>query len=331
MKEKEREEAGDSASAAKGGAAKAAADTAKKDVVIDWEGLTDRKARLTVHTSPTNDWLLSKDGEKLFYLTVFDKGNDLWVTEPRTRDTKLFAKLGADNARMEMSPDGKFIFVLADGKPVKIGTDDGKVTPIKTGGEMVLKAADERAYIFDHAWRQFKEKFYLPEITNVDWPYYYREYERFLPYIDNNYDFAELLSEMLGEVNASHTGGRFNAAQPNTDETAELGLLYDFTWAGDGVRVAEVVAGGPVDKAESRITAGDIIERIDGRPLTADFDFYALLNRKAGELTLLSMLDPRTNARWDESVKPIAAREESELLYRRWVRRRRAGGWTGSS
>jgi tricorn protease len=324
VKEKEGEEAGDSASGARGGAPKAAADTAKKDVVIDWEGLTDRKARLTVHTSPTNDWLLSKDGEKLFYLTVFDKGNDLWVTEPRTRDTKLFAKLGADNARMEMSPDGKFIFVLADGKPVKIGTDDGKVTPIKTGGEMVLKAADERAYIFDHAWRQFKEKFYLPEITNVDWPYYYREYERFLPYIDNNYDFAELLSEMLGEVNASHTGGRFNAAQPNTDETAELGLLYDFTWAGDGVRVAEVVAGGPVDKAGSRITAGDIIERIDGRPLTADVDFYALLNRKVGELTLLSMHDPRTNARWDESVKPIAAREEGELLYQRWVRRRRA-------
>jgi Tol biopolymer transport system component len=136
--------------------AKASADSAKKDVVIDWPGLTERKTRLTVHTSPTNDWLLSKDGEKLFYLTVFDEGNDLWVTEPRTRDTKLFAKVGADNARMEMAPDGKFIFALADGKPVKIGTDDGKVTPIATRGEMLLKRGDERAYIFDHAWRQFK-------------------------------------------------------------------------------------------------------------------------------------------------------------------------------
>ena len=27
---------------------------------------------------PMNDWVLSKDGEKLFCLTVFDKGNDLW-------------------------------------------------------------------------------------------------------------------------------------------------------------------------------------------------------------------------------------------------------------
>ena len=99
-----------------------------------------------------------------------------------------------------------------------------------------------------------------------------------------------------------------------------------------GVReTSDQLVGTFVSSAGSRITAGDIIERIDGRPLTADVDFYALLNRKVGALTLLSMLDPRTNARWDESVKPIAAREESELLYRRWVRRRRAGGWTGSS
>ena len=313
VKEKEEKDAKD-----------APADSAKKDLVIDWDNLTDRKARLTVHTSPTNDWLLSKDGERLFYLTVFDKGNDLWVTEPRTRETKLFAKLGVNGVHMELSPDGKFIFLLADGKPMKIGTDDGKATPIRAGGEMVLKAADERAYIFDHAWRQFKEKFYLPEITSADWPYYYQEYRRFLPYIDNNYDFAELLSEMLGEVNASHTGGRYNASRPNTDETAELGLLYDFAWTGNGVRVAEVVEGGPVDKAASRIEAGHVIERIDGEAITPQMDFYALLNRKAGKLTLLSVLDPATGTRWDESVKPIDAGAENELLYKRWVARRRA-------
>jgi C-terminal processing protease CtpA/Prc len=129
---------------------------------------------------------------------------------------------------------------------------------------------------------------------------------------------------MLGEVNASHTGGRFNASRPNTDETAELGLLYDFSWTGDGVRIAEVVEGGPVDKAASRIEAGNVIERIDGQPLTPDIDFYALLNRKVGKLTLLSVLDPRTNARWDEPVKPINGRAENELLYKRWVRERRA-------
>jgi hypothetical protein len=34
-------------------------------------------------------------------------------------------------------------------------------------------------------------------------------YAKFLPHINNNYDFQEL-SEILGELNASHTGGRYS-------------------------------------------------------------------------------------------------------------------------
>ena len=298
--------------------------TPVKPITIDWTGLTDRKERLTTHTASTTDWVLSKDGEKLFYLTRFDKGQDVWVTEPRTHDTKLFAKIGADQASMELSPDGKFLFVLADGKPMKISTDDGKTSALATNGEMVLHAGAERAYIFDHAWRQFRAKFYLPEIKNVDWPYYRDHYARFLSSINNDYDFTELMSEMLGEVNVSHTGMNYREPRPNTDQTAELGILYDYDYDGAGVKVAEVVQGGPADKADLRIAAGDIIEQIDGTPVTPQMDFYALLNRKVGKPTLLSVLNPRTNARWAETVKPITGGAEGQLLYQRWVRRRRA-------
>lgn len=319
--EKEKKEAEEkSKSASK---EKAVKDTSKKEVVVDWQGLNERKSKLTIHTSEANDWILSKDGEKLYYLTVFDKGNDLWMTELRTKETKLFAKLGARRVSMELSGDGKFIFLLLDGKPSKIDAESGKQDPVKTGGEMVLKQADEREYIFDHAWRQFKEKFYVADLQGVDWDYYRTAYRKFLPFINNNYDFAEMLSEMLGEVNASHTGCRYNSFRANTDQTAELGLLYDFSFAGPGVKIAEVVEGGPLDRAASKVRAGNIIEKVDGIPLTASMDFYQLLNRKTGKLTLLSLLDPATDARWDESLKPVSGGDESELLYKRWVRNRR--------
>ncbi|MFX6027523.1 hypothetical protein ABTE84_19440, partial [Acinetobacter baumannii] len=90
-----------------------------------------------------------------------------------------------------------------------------------------LDAAGERAYIFDHAWRQVKKKFYDPKLHGVDWELYKKAYARFLPHINNNYDFQELLSEMLGELNASHTGGRYSPQNPNGDQTASLGLFYD--------------------------------------------------------------------------------------------------------
>jgi tricorn protease len=320
--EKEKKEAEEKTKPA--GKEKAAKDTAKKEVLVDWQGLNERKSRLTIHTSEANDWVLSKDGEKLYYLTVFDKGNDLWMTELRTKETKLFAKLGARKAGMELSQDGKFIFLLLDGKPAKVDAESGKEEPVKAGGEMVLKQADEHDYIFDHAWRQFKEKFYVADLQGVDWDFYYNAYRRFLPSINNNYDFAEMLSEMLGEVNASHTGCRYNSSRVNTDQTAELGLLYDFSFGGAGVKIAEVVEGGPLDRATSKAHAGDIIEKIDGVPVTESMDFYQLLNRKVGKLTLLSLYDPSADERWDESLKPISAGDENELLYKRWVRSRRS-------
>ena len=59
-------------------------------------GIDRRKVRLTIHSADIADMALTKNGEKLFYLARFEKGYDLWVTETRTRDTKLFAKLGAE-------------------------------------------------------------------------------------------------------------------------------------------------------------------------------------------------------------------------------------------
>jgi C-terminal processing protease CtpA/Prc len=101
------------------------------------------------------------------------------------------------------------LFVVSDGKIVKVDAESGKINPVTVNGEMVLQAAAERAYIFDHAWRQVKKKFFDPKLQGVDWDKYHETYARFLPHINNNYDFQEFLSEFLGELNASHTGGRY--------------------------------------------------------------------------------------------------------------------------
>jgi tricorn protease len=299
-------------------------DTGVKEIVVDWDHLTDRKLRLTTHTSDAADWLLSKDGEKLYYLSRFEKGYDLWMTELRTKDTKLFAKLGANYAGMELSKDGKNIFVLAEGRISKIDAESGKMEPVGISGEMLLNDAGEKAYIFDHAWRQIKEKFYVVNLNGVDWDYYYKTYQKFLPYINNDYDFAEMLSEMLGELNVSHTGCYyFGAGGPMGDRTASLGIYYDYGYTGPGLKIAEVIAGGPLDKHSVKIHRGVILEKIDGEAITDSVDHYKYLNRKAGKLVLLSLYDPSTGTRWEETTKPIGLGEEEELQYKRWVDMRR--------
>jgi C-terminal processing protease CtpA/Prc len=294
-----------------------------EDLQFDWENMTERKVKLTVHTSQASDYVLSKEADKLYYATRFEGKDNIWVTDLRTKETKLFAKMNGNIRSMELSKEGDFLLVLADGKPNKVDVKEGKVTPINTKGEMILKAADERAYIYDHAWRQVREKFYVPDLQGVNWEFYKTAYKPFLHHINNNYDFAEMLSEMLGELNASHTGSGYRHRAENGDETASLGLLYDYQHPGNGLKIAEVLEGGPLDKAASEVNAGHIIEQIDGEEITPQIDFYQLLNRKNGKNVLLSLIDPTNNTRWQEVVKPISLGSENQLLYERWVKSRR--------
>jgi tricorn protease len=287
------------------------------------DNLENRVARLTINSSSIADYAITPDGSKIYYLASFEKGYDLWVTEPRTRETKILAKLGGTPSGIEMSKDGKTLFVTNRGSLVKVD-DQGKISPIGINGEMVLNAEKERAYIYDHTWRQVQKKFYDPKLHGLDWKGLKADYARFLPHISNNYDYQELLSELLGELNASHTGGRYSPKMDNPDQTAALGLLYDESKGGNGLVVTEVLEGGPLDKSTNKLKAGMVIEKIDGEAITDKEDWSSLLNRKDGKNTLLSVYDPATNTRWDETVKPITFGEEAGLMYKRWVKKMEA-------
>lgn len=299
-------------------------DTTKKPaekIELNLRNLEDRSQRLTSNSALLADAVLSKDGEKLFYLARYEKGFDLWVTTLRTHETKQLAKLDANGGGLELTKDGKSLFVLAGGSIYKVATEDGKISPVKINAEMQLNAAAERAYIFDHIYKQVKKKLFDPKLNGCSWDYYHTNYAAFLPQINNYYDFQVLLSEFLGELNVSHTGGRYRPDFPNGDETATLGLFYDLTRKSDGLLVKEVIAGGPFDIDGSHMTAGMIIDRIDGQPITTKIDYAALLNHKAGQLTLISFHDPHTSAAYEESIKPIKPGVETNvLLYNRWTR-----------
>src|SRR5690606_1571542 len=99
----------------------------------------------------------------------------------------------------------------------------------------------------------------------------------------------------------------------NPDDNAALGLLYDESKGGNGLVVTEVIAGGPLDRAESKVKAGVVIEKIDGVVISQENDWNALLNRKDGKNTLLSLYDPASGKRWEETTKPITFQEEASL------------------
>jgi tricorn protease len=293
---------------------------AKPDSTLVLENFKERINRLTINSSSISDYAITPDASKVYYLAAFEKGFDLWVTEPRTRETKILAKLGAGGSGIEMSKDGKTLFVLKNGSLTKID-DAGKQESIGISSDMILNTEQERRYILDHAYRQVQKKFYDPTLHNLDWKMLHDNYAQFLPHISNNYDYQELLSEFLGELNASHTGGRYSPNIMNGDATACLGLLIDETYNGKGLKVTEVINGGPFYNAKSKLRAGFIIEKIDGMAITDSMDWAQLLNRKAEKNTLITFRDPATPKEMEEVIKPISIGAESGLMYKRWIKK----------
>jgi C-terminal processing protease CtpA/Prc len=218
-----------------------------------------------------------------------------------------------------MDKSGKNIYVLAGGRISKVALSNGRAKPLSIRANINWDAAGERAYIFQHAWEQVRKKLFDPNLQGVDWNYYHDYYKQFLPYINNNYDFANMLSEMLGELNVSHTGARYYAHHDNPDQTASLGMLYNVMKGGKGLVVEEIITGGPMDNAKTKVKKGDILEKIDGVQITNDFDWAKLLNHKAGSFTRLTFHDPKAKKSWDEVIKPISGRAEQGLMYKRWL------------
>ena len=281
---------------------------------FDLEGRDSRILRLTKASTHYGDHYLSPDGKKLYYITPLESGSGLCELDIRKGDVKVLQRNVF--GRIIPSADGKNIYIFSGRGITRIATSGAKTDAISFSGEFDFKPAEEREYMFEHVWKQVKEKFYDPGLHGAPWDYCHENYRRFLPHIDNYFDFQEMLSEMLGELNGSHTGARYRPAAEQ--RPSYIGVLLDPAWSGDGLKIAEVLPEGVLAVADPEIKAGDIIKAIEGQEIKAGDNWYSLLGGKAGKKIQVTV--KKGGKTVNLIVKPVAS--ESDLMYRRWVRQR---------
>lgn len=294
-----------------------AQEPAPKDFDLDNRSI--RVMRLTPTSGRYGDYILSADGAKLYYVASEPSGKRaLMECDLRKGGVKVLAS----GISGELVPDEKTenLYVVQGGGMKKVDLSSGTVKDIAYESDYSRSPSLEREYIYDHMLSQVRDKFYDKNLHGVDWQQYGADYRRFLPYIDNNDDFAILLSEILGELNASHTGGRFYPS--TTYSTASLGVLYDDSYSGDGMKVAEVIAGGPLSTKAASVEAGEIIMAVDGKPLGRG-DISDMLRDKDGRWVTLTVAGNDGTER-PVRVRPISRGAQNNLLYRRWVNRNAA-------
>ena len=285
----------------------------KLDLLL--EGRENRIVRLTRSSARLGDHYLSPDGTKLYYVTPLESGNGLCELSIKEGDIKVIRR-GVSGSLIP-SADGKFLYMNSGQGILKLTLASGQTKTISYAGDYEFKPKAERTYMFEHIWKQVKEKFYDPAIHGIDWDYYHDNYARFLPYINNYFDFQDMLSEMLGELNGSHTGARY---YPSSGESfGKIGALYDLDYNGDGLKIKEILPGGVLNLTDPEIKAGDIIESVGGVEIKSGDNWYKLFAGTSGKKIPISIKKGGKKST-PYIVQPVSS--ESTLMYQRWVRQR---------
>ena len=288
-----------------------------KDIVVELDGIEDRVVRLTPNSSSIASAMVTNNGDNLYYLSKFEGGYDLWKLDMRKHSTKLINKMNSGWANIQMGKDGKEMFVLGSAMN-KLTVASDKLTPITYKAEVKMDLAAEREYMFNHVQHQVNKRFFRTDLNGCKWDMMCDAYRKFLPHINNNYDYANLLSELLGELNVSHSGGRYYPSG-SSEATANMGLLFDWTYTGKGLKIDEVVEKGPFARSTSKVRPGMIVEKINGIEINQENDYTQLLNGLAGKKTLVTIRDKGGNT-FDEVILPITNGAMNNLLYKRWVK-----------
>ena len=293
----------------------AKAEKKAEKLILDLADRHNRIIKLTPYAGRLGDHYLTQDGKKLFYIIRLEKSMDLCMMNMEDKSIKVVSK--GVYGSIYPTADDKYMYLLSGNGVSRISTSNGSKESISFSGDFEYKPSEEREYIFNHIWKQVDEKFYVSNIHGIDWNGYKETYAKFLPHIDNKFDFQEMLSEMLGELNGSHTGARY-AYRP-AFSMANLGVIYDDRYEGDGLKIKEVIKGGALYIQDPEIKAGDIIEAIDGQEIKAGSDWYSLFQRKAGKKVVLTI---KKGGKKAEDIYIKTTGSDAAILYRRWVEQR---------
>lgn len=288
-----------------------------KEIKVELDGISDRQVRITPMSTDLVDAIVTSDSKTLYFVSNGADGAFIWEYNIEDDELSMLRKGAA--GYFDASRDGKSLFLFGSSSLSQFP----KSKAISFRAEKTLDPAAERAYMFDNIEREERERFYVADMHGVDWASMCADYRKFLPHINNNYDFAELLSELLGELNVSHTGGRYmgasDAAAP--ERTSVLGALYDLTYTGTGAKIAEVLEKSPLAAVRPIVEPGTIVEKINGVEVTTEMPVDRLLTNCGGKRTQVTIKGLDGISR-DIVVRPISTGAQSNLLYDRWVKQR---------
>jgi len=175
--------------------------------------------------------------------------------------------------------------------------------------------------IFEQVWASMGNGFYDRNMHNQDWQALYNRYS---PYTDNLLRvnmLGNVIDEMIGDLNASHTGFYpRREGQTTNKNTAYLGINFDMSKRlKNGIMVSKVYKNSALGDVWG-ISSGDILLEIDGQEIDEKTSVTDLLVNKVGEILTLKFMKGKTQTLVE--VKALSYSEQNNLRYDNWVAER---------
>ncbi|MEA5139221.1 S41 family peptidase [Arcicella rigui] len=294
----------------------------KEPIVIDFEDILQRFEQISPNFGAAEQPLVYQKDEKTYvlFLSNHEAGKSkLWKTtiEPFANN-KTERVEGADvNGIDVVVADGKY-YGLVSGNLYKLNMEGNKLDKIDLNFTFRKNLASEFKQMFFEAWAGVEENFYSENFNGVDWVKMRQKYQQYLPQINTRGDLRTLLVDMLGELNASHTG--FSTYGDEDDAyfktvTLNTGIVFDNE---NPYQVKYVVKKSPADKAGKDIQAGDKLIKVNGDSLDTNQnrDFYF---QKPSLDDEISLTFDRNGKIFTTKIHPQSTGAFVRNLYNEWI------------
>lgn len=307
---------GDTAKLSKGGATK-----------IVFDDIRQRLSLLPVGVD-VDAHSISKDGKTLLLVATVAGQQNLYTysLDDLGRDQSVARQLTStpgNKSNAQFSPDGKEVFYLDQGRIQSIMLDRREAKPLAVTAEMDVDFGDEKIQVFRQAWDVQNKGFYDSTFHGVDWKAVRAEYEPLAAGARTPDELRRLISLMLGELNASHSGISAPAGSVQTN-TGRVGLHFDRAeYEGKGrLKITEVITLSPAALAGT-IKPGDYLLAVDDTKITASTNLDQLLENQINRRIALKIASTADGTPREVIVRPVNLATEKGLLYKQWVEQQR--------
>lgn len=312
------------------------ADESDSDEADDWEmdldGIEFRARAVTSGSESVRTLFASPDRKRLFYI----QNNELHSVGFDGEGDRKLGEGGFSSA--QITGDGKKIFFSRSGGIHWMSASGGSSKQVEFELTFLVDLQAEWEQIFEEAWRVMKYRFYDENMHGYDWDAIKARYKPMLKYVGENQDLYDLCNEMIGELNASHTGvsGPPTRSMESIYQTRHLG--FEMEADGEYYRVTSIVPHGPADREWLDISVGDYVLELEGVKLHAGDNYFHQLNHLLNNYADLKIASPGQSDDGDTQVlgeaRDIRINTTSSvrnLLYESWVENNRklVDEWSG--